>query len=98
MFQLLDFKKALLELGIQDSSVIHAIVSFDDLKKYNYYADEYVDVLLDVLADGATLVMNCFTWKFCRDGSFDIQKALRVFGKFSGNSRAYGCCLEKIGF
>jgi aminoglycoside 3-N-acetyltransferase len=73
MIQLADFKKELVELGVQDSSVVHAIVSYEDLKRYGFFADEYVDMILNSVSAEATLAMNCFTWEFCRSGSFHIN-------------------------
>jgi len=60
----------LVEIGLPDYPLVLAVVAFDDLREFGHFADEYIDLLLDVADAQATVVMNSFTWSVCETGEF----------------------------
>lgn len=85
----------LVEIGVPDQPLILAVVAFDDLREYGHFADEYLDLLLDVADPQATVVMNSFTWSVCERGEFHHENtpsecglASEIFRRMEGVRRS----------
>ena len=69
-----EVRQALINIGIEDHQLILVVMSYDELKKYGCFADEYIDLLFDVAGKDKTIIMNSFSWNFCQTKEFDINK------------------------
>jgi len=98
-------KRSLIEIGIEDQEIIVVTIAQDGLVKHGCYVDQYLDLLFKTIPKNTTLVMNCFTWKFCKQGFFDIKKtpsecglASEVFRRTEGVIRSphplYSFCAQ----
>jgi len=93
-------------MGIKDQEIILLVISQNNLEKYGFYVDQYLNLVLDTISDNSTLVMNCFTWNsFCQNGYFDIRKtpsevglASEIFRRMDGVIRSphpiYSMCAK----
>lgn len=89
-------RRRLIEVGVPDQELIVAVIAYDELRHFGSFADEYVDVLLDVAADDATIVMNAFTWNVCETGRYhhadtpgEVGLASEVFRRSDGVKRSH---------
>lgn len=68
-------EESLLNIGVEDYDLIQFIINHNKFAEKGIYADEYLELIFNLVNRDATITMNCFTWNsFCQNSYFHIDK------------------------
>lgn len=77
------FAESLASLRIAGDEVVLVVNSMAELQQHGHGAMEYLDVLLDSVPAGTTLVFQTFNWDFCRGVPYHWRKTPSQTGLMS---------------